>query len=63
MFGVSAISRRLIIAWATVRRAKALEGVKVRKQEGHGEAAPWEWYMPDDPSDQAPSEDHDDVPF
>jgi putative DNA primase/helicase len=51
------------MAWATVRRAKALEGVKVRKQEGHGEAAPWEWYMPDDPSDQAPSEDHDDVPF
>jgi AAA domain len=51
------------IAWTTVRRAKALEGVKVRKQEGHGETAPWEWYRPDNTSDQAPSEDSDDVPF
>jgi hypothetical protein len=43
---VMAAAKQAGIATATLRRAKALEKVKVRKQEGHGKNSPWVWCLP-----------------
>jgi hypothetical protein len=36
-------------AWATLKRAKPLCGIRARKRSGAGKDAPWEWYLPAPP--------------
>src|SRR5262249_51850739 len=43
------------IAMATLRRAKPLVGVKVRRRPGEGKNGAWEWYLPEEAPPDTPT--------